>query len=303
MQNSESRIEMREVPEPEPARDEAVVEVRAVSLNRGEVRGLAIAEDGARAGSDLAGEIVRAAANGSGPAAGTRVVGLVPGGAWAQRVAVTTAWLAPIPEATSYAAASTLPVAGLTALFALKMGGLLLGRRVLVTGAAGGVGRFAVQLAARAGAHVTAVAGSAARAAGLRDLGADAVVLELTREGEPFDLILESVGGESLAAALSRVAPDGDIISYGNSSREPASFDATGFYRRAGARLHAFLLLEELTRVAGSGSRGLRYLAEEVAAGRLDPQIGLEANWRQPGPALAALLDRRVAGKAVLHVD
>ena len=109
-------------------------------------------------------------------------------------------------------------MAGLTALFALEAGGPLLGRRVLVTGAAGGVGRFAVQLAHNAGAHVTGVVRSLERGEGLRELGADELITELTPEGDPFDLLIESVGGASLGAALARVAPRGTVVAFGAST-------------------------------------------------------------------------------------
>lgn len=79
--NASTPVELRDVAEPEPGRNEALVEVRAISLNRGEVRGLATAVDGARPGWDLAGVVVRAAIDGSGPVAGERVVGLLRSGA------------------------------------------------------------------------------------------------------------------------------------------------------------------------------------------------------------------------------
>jgi len=165
------------------------------------------------------------------------------------------------------------------------------------------VGRFAVQLASRAGAHVTGVVGSAERGEGLAQLGAEEVVVGLDDEGPGFDLILESAGGASLAAALARIAPAGTIVSFGNSSGEPTSFDVSGFYGRApGARLYAFLIFRELA-AEGSGERDLETLADMVVQGALDPQVSLEASWREPAEALEALLDRRLAGKAVLHVD
>ncbi|PZS35322.1 MAG: hypothetical protein DLM61_02065 [Pseudonocardiales bacterium] len=176
-------------------------------------------------------------------------------------------------------------------------------RRVLVTGASGGVGRFAVQLASRAGAHVTGVVGSPERGEGVRELGAEEIVVGLDDEGEGFDLILESAGGASLAAALARIASGGTIVSFGNSSREATTFDVSGFYGRAtGARLYAFLIFDELAR-EGSGAADLTLLAELVAEDALDPQISLEAGWRESTEAIEALLQRRVAGKAVLHVD
>jgi NADPH:quinone reductase-like Zn-dependent oxidoreductase len=296
-------IALSVVVEPVPGPAEALVDVRALSLNRGEVRSLNTQPQGVVHGWDLAGVVRRPAADGTGPGEGARVVGMVGRGAWAQQAAVPTSVLAELPEAVSFEAASALPIAGLTAVRALAVAGSLLGCRLLVTGAAGGVGRFAVQLGHRAGARVTGVAASEERARGLRELGADEVIAELEAGGEAvYDVILESVGGASLAAALQRVAPRGIVVAFGNSSGEPTSFDVSNFYRRAGARLYAFLIFDELAR-EGTGAADLRFLAQEVAAGRLDPQISLTVSWREAGPAITALLERRVLGKAVLTVD
>ena len=131
--------------------------VAAVSLNRGEVRRAEASEPGFRPGWDLAGTVERAAGDGSGPQEGARVVGFLPSGAWAELAPVPTNALAELPEGVSFAEAATLPVAGLTALYALEEGGQLLGRSVLVTGASGGAGLFALQLARMSGAHVVAL--------------------------------------------------------------------------------------------------------------------------------------------------
>ena len=292
-------IELRDVDEPVSANGVAVMEVRACSLNRGECSALLIAEDGWRPGWDVAGVIAGPALDGSSPPGGTRVIAWASGGGWAERVAVRSGHLAPIPDDLSFETASTLPVAGLTALGTLALGGSLDGSSVAITGAAGGVGRFAVQLAHDAGAKVTAVVGNPERGEGLREFGADEVVVGLEAEGEPFDLILESVGGPSLAAALARVSPEGTVVSFGNSSNEPTTFDARGFYRRGRPTLHGYFVTYELLE-GRLGTAGLARLVELVSSGRLRVEVGLEVPWTEAASAVTALLERRVRGKAVL---
>jgi len=120
--NAATPLELREVDEPSPARDESIVAVRAVSINRGELRLLSVRPAGWRPGQDIAGTVVKAAADGDGPAVGTRVVALVDQAGWAERVAVPRSRIAVVPDVVSFAQAATLPVAGLTALRALRLG-------------------------------------------------------------------------------------------------------------------------------------------------------------------------------------
>ena len=288
------------VADPTPRHDEALVEVRAISLNRGETRRLEGMRPGTVAGWDLAGIVRRRAEDGSGPDEGARVVGLVESGAWAELAAVETDWLAELPDDVSFEQAAALPVAGLTALRALEHGGFVVGKRVLITGASGGVGRFAVQLARLGGAHVTGVA---RRTEGLAELGADELHPELEVEGPTFDVILDAIGGSVLGTALRRVAPRGIVVSFASTVAEPVSYPARELFSRApGARLYGLYIFSEL-RHTRSGSTDLRRLADLIADGRLDPQIALTASWTRAGDAIEALLGRRVNGKAVLTID
>jgi NADPH:quinone reductase-like Zn-dependent oxidoreductase len=293
------RLALRPAADPAPDRGEAIVRVRAISLNRGEVRRAGMAPAGWRPGWDLAGEVERAAADGSGPRAGARVVGLLPEGAWAERVAVPTHALAELPAAVTLSQAATFPVAGLTALHALARGGPLLGRRVLVTGATGGVGDFAVQLARLAGAHVTAAARRAEQAPALRQLGAHEVAVGDDIPASPrYHLIVESVGGRTLGTALGALERAGTCVSLGVSAGAEVTFDAREFFVAGRTTLYGFYLFTELG--SEPASVGLRRLAELVAAGQLAPHVSLERPWTDIAQVAQDLMARRFPGKAVL---
>ncbi len=296
------RFVIRPVAEPVPDRGEAIVRVRAISLNRGEVRRSGMAAAGWRPGWDLAGEVERAAADGSGPRAGARVVGLLPEAAWAERVAAPTHALADLPDTVTFSQAATLPVAGLTALHALAKGGPLVGRRVLITGATGGVGDFAVQLARLAGAHVTASARRADQAPALSQLGAHEVVVGDEIPPSPkYDLVIESVGGRTLGTALAALQRAGVCVTLGVSAAAEVTFDARQFFAAGRTTLFGLYLFTELG--SEPASVGLRRLADLVAAGRLAPHISRERPWAEIGQAAQDLMARRFTGKAVLALD
>jgi len=207
-----------------------------------------------------------------------------------------------LPDGVGFAEAASLPVAGITALLALDIGGTPIARRVLVTGASGGVGRFAVQLAALAGAHVTGVSRNEERARGLRELGARRVVFDLEGDDERYDAIVEGVGGATLGRALQLVAPGGTVVSFASTETETTFPTRALFGGAPGAVLRGLFVFDEL-RHTRSAAADLARLAALVAAGRLDTQIDLQLPWQRTGEAIEALLDRRIAGKAVLLVD
>jgi len=296
------RLVIRAVGDPSPERGEAVVRVRAISLNRGEVRRAGMAEAGWRPGWDLAGVVDTPAANGAGPRAGARVVGVVLEGAWAERVAVPANALAELPDKVTFAQAATFPVAGLTALHALAKGGLLLGRRVLITGATGGVGDFAVQLARLAGAHVTASVRRDDQVATARELGAhDVVIGDAIPPTPKYDLIVDSVGGRTLGTALAALNRAATCVTLGVSAGVEVTFDARQFFVAGRTTLYGLYLFTEL--LSEPASVGLRRLAELVAAGQLAPHISLERPWGDIATVAQDLMARRFSGKAVLIVD
>jgi NADPH:quinone reductase len=293
-------VAIREVAEPELRPNEALVAVHAFSLNRGELRLFQVRPEGWRPGQDIAGVVLRAAADGSGPAAGTRVVALCDWEGWAERAAVPSHRIAPIADNVSFGAAASLPVAGLTALRSLRHGAPLLGKRVLITGAAGGVGNLAVQLAARSGAKVTAIVGSAERARVLDGLGAAETVTRIEDAQGRFALILEAAGGSSLKAALERIEARGTVVIFGNSSGEPTEINFRDFAEHQNARVQGFhYFTSEPEERFGFD---LALLAGLIADGSLRPRID-EHDWRDLARVGPLLRERRIPGKAVFHIE
>jgi NADPH2:quinone reductase len=288
------------VPRPTPASSEALVAVAAFSLNRGEVRtARESASDGFRPGWDFAGTIIRAAEDGSTPPAGTRVVGLMTWGSWCEEIAVQAAAFAPVPDGMTLEHAAALPVAGLTALHAIRHKPSP--RNVLVTGASGGVGLMATQLAKRAGAAITAFVRNNDREPIVRKAGACNVVRDFpaARAFGPFDLIVESLGSDVLAAALGTLAPGGVCVVVGATLGSVSTFDAAAF-RVGGTSVYGLVLGYELG--IEPPSVGLKELIELAAAGEIAPMVEVRASWETIGRVADDLIARRFAGKAVLLV-
>lgn len=300
-----ARLALASVEAPHPTANEALIRVSTVSLNRGEVRNAGGAQAGFRPGWDLAGVIEQAAADGSGPKIGARVVGFVNNGAWAELAAVSTNRLAELPAEVTFAQAATLPVAGLTALFGLEKGGSLLQKRVLITGASGGVGHFAVQLAHQMGAIVVGHTRSAEREPFVRAAGADFVATGENAGNAadfgPYGLVLDGVAGQTLTEALRLLSPGGMYVLYGGTPATESTFNLGAFFRTGGLTMYGFILFYEI--VQNPASLGLKRLAAMIAAGTLRPPIEIEAPWAEVGKIAQQLMDRGYSGKAVLHIS
>lgn len=285
------------VAEREAAPDEAVVAVEAFALNRGELLSLAVRGRGWRPGRDAAGTVAVPAADGSGPAAGTRVVAIVDEGSWSDQVTVPTDRLAPLPDGVSITDAAALPTAGLTALRALREGGSVLGERVVVTAATGGVGQFAVQLARAAGAHVTALVSRPESLEEARAAGAHTVITDLADGPGGYRLAFDGAGGDTLRQVVGQLAPHGVVVAYG-AMAGPTTLSFADLHATINPRVIGFVHVDPpATRGADLG-----VLADLVASGAVVPRIGLVDDWSRAREALDEMSDGRVRGRVVMTV-
>ncbi|MYH71475.1 MAG: zinc-binding dehydrogenase [Acidimicrobiia bacterium] len=210
-----------EVADPQPGHRQLLVEVRAAGLNGAD---LAQAKGGyapppgapATGGLEMAGEVV---ATGDGCrrfSVGDRVMAVVQGGGQAELCAVDEPLAMPVPESLDWESAGGFPEVFATAHDALfTQAGLEMGERVCIHGAAGGVGVAAVQLAAAAGAEVTATVRNPDSRAAVAEMGAHAIDPADFVEAGPFHVILELVGAPNWPANLKALATEGRIVVIG----------------------------------------------------------------------------------------
>lgn len=293
------------VPEPVPNANEAVVQVHSISLNRGEISAAFYrAADGWSPGSDFAGTVVQAAASAAGPPAGTRVTGFKPDGAWAERITADVRDIAVIPDTLSFESAATLPIAGLTALYALEKGGALTGKEVLVTGATGGMGQFATQLALIGGASVTAAvyrntlaAPAAVAPERFRVVRTDDAGLAQLRERR-YDLVIESVGGDVFTAALESLAFGGTLVLLGATRDANATFNVRQFFNTGRAQIYGFNIFDEVGDKPQSA--GLSRLMRLIERGSVTVPLSYTGVIADIDRIARDLLESKIPGKAVL---
>lgn len=271
IQDGELRWEER--PDPEPGTGELLVAVRAAGINGADLMqraGNYPPPPGAPVdvpGMELAGEVVAVGRSARRFAVGDRVMALVGGGAQATLAVVDESHALPVPATTSWAEAGGFCEAFCTAFDALfGQCALAMGERVLVTGAAGGVGIAGVQLAAATGALVVASVRDPARHEEVAALGATEVVVpdEVPDHG-PFDVVLELVGAASLPPALGALATGGRVSVIGVGSGSRIELDLLRLMRSrariGGSTLRARDRREKANVVAAVGAGGLPLLA------------------------------------------
>ncbi|MGP6158804.1 MAG: zinc-binding dehydrogenase [Vulcanimicrobiaceae bacterium] len=282
------KVKAVEAPAPSAGPETAVVRVAASSLNRGELRLIPARPNGWAPGQDLAGT-VEVPASAGGPPAGARVVGLADGGAWSELVAVPIARLSVLPDAVDFTTAAALPAAGLTALRALRALGDVVGRSLLVTGAGGGAGNLAAQLAVAAGAVVTGLVRHSLALEGVRIVGA-------LGDDERFERIIDSVGGDVLSDVLRHLQPDAKLVFFGIVADTPSSFDLSTFGGSPRATVQPIFVYD----APGRFDEDLVTLAAFVAAGRLKPLVAQTFPRAHINNALDALKAGGVEGKIVI---
>ncbi|GCE29855.1 hypothetical protein KDA_53390 [Dictyobacter alpinus] len=181
---------------------------------------------------------------------------------------------------------------------------MLLHKRVLITGSTGGVSLFVHQLARLSGAYVVGTARNARLEAIVREAGADEVIvgddLEPARAYGPYDLVIESLGGNALKSALSLLVPGVTCVTLGWSASPDVTLDIRNFMPIGGVTLYKLVMLAELDRRAAS--EDLAWLAQLVADQQLRTPIEVEASWHDIGEVAQRLQQRQFTGKAVLHL-
>lgn len=292
---NEGTVKLGTVDEPEPRPSEALIEVKAFSINRGETYQLEHPKPGWRPGKDVAGVVIRAAADGTGPGEGGRVVGHADESGWAERAAVPTARLATVPDAIDFQTAAALPLAGLTALRLTRVAGPLASRTVLLTGASGGVGHYFTELAAAQGARVTAISRRGER---LSELGAVEVLPRIEEAQGPFDVAIESVGGAETIAAWHRLHHHGLLIWLGQASGNRLQLDYFDWDGAMSVSIRKFDYLDS----TATEAEDLATLVRLVQHGHLHPEIGLVDDWSNAVAGVDALIGRRVRGNLVLTI-
>jgi len=216
-------IVVEDRPDPVPAHGELLVRVRSAGLNGADILQMKgqypVPPDSPQdiPGMELAGEVAAVGPGATRFAVGDRVMAIVGGGGQAELCVVHERQAMPVPDALDDVAAGGVPEVFTTAHDAIfRQAGLAAGERLLVHGAAGGVGTAAVQLGAATGAHVTATVRNPDVRDAVRDLGADVVLdPEDFGDGGPYDVVLELVGAPNLGANLKALALDGRIVVIG----------------------------------------------------------------------------------------
>jgi NADPH:quinone reductase-like Zn-dependent oxidoreductase len=310
-------LQIEDVARPTPADNEVVIAVRAVSLNAydwGLLRGRPLftrlflglrKPRAARPGRDVAGRVESVGRNVTQFKAGDEVFGLCRG-SLAEYACAKESALAAKPASISFEQAASVPLAGLTALQGLRAGGIGAEQRVLVNGAAGGVGTFAVQIAKSFGGEVTGVC-STGNVEMVRSIGADRVVdytrVDFTRGEEIYDLIFDLVGNHSFSACRRVLSPKGVLVAAG-----VGGADGRGFGRKLGGMLAGWVMSRFASQrmvffVARLAQADLVTLGGLMASRKVTPVFDSRHPLNETCEAFRRLATGHAHGKIVVTMD
>lgn len=303
----DGELSVAEHPDPVPGAGEVLVRVRAAGLNGADIHqwhGNYPAPPGAPQdilGLELAGEVLSTGAGATRFTAGERVMGIVGGGGQAELAVVHERVLMPVPDVLSWPQAGGVPEVFTTAHDALfTQAGLRAGERLLVHGAAGGVGTAAVQLGRAAGARVSATVRNPEVREGVAALGASVLAPEEFTDQGPFDVILELVGASNLAGNLRSLATGGRIAVIGVGSGAVGELNL-GLLMAGRARIHGSTLrprpLEEKALTARALERSVLPL---LAGGAITVPVAATYPLRQAMDAYDRFTAGGKLGKVVL---
>ncbi|GAB7059633.1 zinc-binding dehydrogenase [Streptomyces mexicanus] len=290
---------MEEVPVPAPGPGELLVRCEAVGLTLPVVRKVTEAAEPVPLGGEVAGEVVGVGAGVTGFRSGDRVTGLCFGHGYADFALLHEAMASPVPHGASAVDAVALVRSGLVALGALEASRPVPGEAVLVTGAAGGVGHLAVQLARVRGAgRVVGAVSAAAKADFVRALGADdAVVYTDDGWGAPVDCVLDGVGGDLLTPAIAALAPGGRLVAYSSGGGTVQAYDLL-----VGARSVIGFQMARIARETPERyERWRRELWRLFEEGALRPVVHAEFPLEDAAAAHEVITARGNLGKVVLR--
>ena len=312
-------LEWTEVPDPEPAPGEVVVDVVATALNRADLlqrQGFYPPPPGASdiIGMECSGRISSVGAGVSNWAVGDEVCALLAGGGYAERVAVPAGQLLPAPPGWSLTDAGGLPEVACTVWSNLVgQAGLRAGELVLIQGGTGGIGTHAIQVASALGARVAATAGSPERLARCRQLGAELAIdyhdkniadqLREATAGRGADVILDNMGACALADNIDRLAPGGRLVIIGLQGGTKTELDINRLLRK-----RASVAATNLRGRPVDGPDGKAAIVAEVRAGlwplieagRVKPVVHAELPMDQAAEAHRLLDAGGVIGKLLL---
>ncbi len=304
-------LAVAEHPDPQPGGGEVLVRVRAAGLNGADIvqrKGGYPAPPGAPAdipGLELAGEVIALGPGALRFAEGDRVMGIVAGGGQAELIAVHERQLMPVPEGIEWAQAGGFPEVFTTAHDALiGQCALRPGERLLVHGAAGGVGTAGVQIGALVGARVTATVRNPDTRLQVAALGAEAVIEpEGFEEHGPFDVILELIGAPNLAADVSALNIGGRIVVIGVGGGFKAEVNLLALMGKRATLRGSTLRPRPLEEKAAAARAVERELLPALTAGRIDVPIAETFALAEAEAAYDAFTTSGKFGKVVLVVD